>query len=341
MEKEKKIKLKKLRSKLGTAAIIMMLNGCAATPVNTNTVDSTNSTTVESTSEITEEELTTEIPTTEEVTEEPTTEYQIETIEYDCPIEYNGEMLADVQEYIDNNYIDHFYDTGYDSPILRQILIDYVEEKTGIRDDSITIDNFKFFQFGGKESTHFDRGLTMNTISEHAEKGMSPEDLYITRAALIENDLRYIIDEIPYSYFEEKFPDIMDNYSSLEYRDSLFERYFELIDTYQLDSNLFELSDLSETDSELIKFFALRGYNDSRTSYIYKYTIPQVRDINTNKIQLNPVKSQIDEMNKGVSKIPGFIDNVMKVETRENYYECYGVYPEDVIDETNSMTKSK
>ena len=338
----KKNKLKKLKGALSSAAMIMMLNSCDVPETNVNTVDSTSTTTVESTSEITTEELTTETPTTEVTTEEPTTEYQIETIEYECPIEYNEEMITDFSEYLGNiTYTDRLYDLGYDNPMLRQKLIDYVEEKTGTRDESITIDNFKYFQFAGKGSLLYDHGISSNSIADQAEKDEPAPDLYIIRAALIENDLRYLIDEIPYSYFEERFPDIVDNYSSPEYREQLYERGGELYDIYQLENTLVDLPSIPEEDRDLIEFLCLKGYNLARTTYIYRYNIPQVRDINTNKIQLNPVKSQLDQINKGVSKIPGFIDDVSKVETKENYYECYGKYPEDVISVDESMTKSK
>lgn len=285
-------------------------------------------TTAIATTEIITSEEITEL-TTEASTEEPTTEYEIETIEYDCPIEYNEEMLTDFRKYLDDKNNAYFCDTGYDSPILRQILIDYVEEKTGIYNDSITIDNFRFFQFGGKGSHLYDCGLTFNSIAEQSENGISSYTLPFVRAVLIENDLRYIIDEIPYSYFEEKFPDIMNNYSSFEYRDSLALKQSELYDKYDIDT--VDLSTLPDDEREIIEFYYLCGYNFSRTSYIYKHNIKQVRDINTNKIQLNPNEGQLKEINKGVSKIPGFIDNVMEVETKENYHECYGEYPEDVV----------
>lgn len=309
---------------------LICLIGCGKQSQNA----SPKTTAIATTELITSEEIT-ELAT-EASTEEPTTEYQIETKEYECPIEYNEEMLFELRNYIGINYggnIDAcFYNTGYDNPILRQILIDYVENKTGVRDETITIDNFKYFQFGGGASNSYSLEVVGKSIQDQMEKIVYAQDLYVTRAVLIENDLRYMIDEIPYSYFEDRFPDIMNDFYTQEYRDNLFEQYYEICDKYQITTDKYARMDkMNDNEKEIVEFCSLMLYNCARTPYMYNFNIPQVRDVNTNKIQLDPVKSQIDSMNKGASKIPGFIDNVMEVETRENYYECYGEYPEDVI----------
>ena len=66
----------------------------------------------------------------------------------------------------------------------------------------------------------------------------------------------------------------------------------------------------------------------------YNDDVRQVRDEATGRNVLVPTMTQYERIMEEINSIPGCENvDIGRVETRENFYEAYGCYPEDLIND--------
>lgn len=221
------------------------------------------------------------------------------------------------------------FDNKYSLDTLRNITYEY----TGVYYDNLTLSDVNYFQ---GFSTRYVTGLSQDKFNFYfADDYFGSYSLCFVRAILIEQGLRFGIDEIPYSYFEQRFPFFLD----------CMENDWDL-PTCMLETDDFGISDISEIgcnyDYDYIIFNAIIAYNLSRATYIYNNPygstsdltddVLQVRDASTGNNVLVPTEEQYYQMMEDINSIPGCENvDIAVVESRENFYEAYGYYPEDVL----------
>ena len=221
------------------------------------------------------------------------------------------------------------FDNKYSLDTLRNITYEY----TGVYYDDLTLSDVNYFQ---GFSTNYVTGLPQDKFNFYfSDDYLGSYSLCFIRAILIEQGLRFGIDEIPYSYIESRFPyftDCMENDYDLPIP--------------LLETDDYCISDISEIgcnyDYDFIMFSTIMGYNLARATYIYNNPygsqsnltddVLQVRDAETGNNVLVPTEEQYNQMMEDITSIPGCENvDIAVVETRENFYEAYGCYPEDVL----------
>ena len=259
----------------------------------------------------------------------------VETIQYTNPLISSDIDLEHYEgagsEVLGNGFYTPFqfgFDNKYSVETLRNITYEY----TGVYYDDLTLSDVNYFQ-----------GFSVNCVSGLSQMNFSycfsndyccPYTLCFIRAILIDQGLRFGIDEIPYSYIEQRFPyfmDLMENYEDLP--------------TCMLETNDV-ITDISEIgcnyDYDYLLFGATMTYNLARATYIYNNPygsqsdltddVFQVRDAVTGNNVLVPTEEQYYQMMEDITSITGCENvDIAVVETPENFYEAYGCYPEDVL----------
>ena len=276
----------------------------------------------------------------ENATESESNEFTIETRQYTSPFNIYELDERDLHDLIVNNlYYDGqagYYCFGFDNEYLRNNLINLTNQRTGELNENITMADYHYFQF--TETTSMYQGST--SFYDFFTNCQPVFDQKTVRAVLQEQGLRFLIDEIPASYFEERFPEFME--SLYENGDVILNQdLLNEFDVYSIN-NPSDIPSLYDYDALL--FTDLVSYNSVRASYIYNYPhgdydsytddVLQVRDELTGRNVLVPTDEQYNEIMDEIHQIPGFENiDIYQVETREEFYNSYGCYPEDVVND--------
>ena len=314
----------------GSLVLVMLLNACDS---NISNNESQNTYSIESSvTSITSESV---FESSDTSSAEPI-EYTIETATYSCPVSYNRQLYIDfysfIVEYAGKGPYDTFYALGWDNKLLNNEIKLFLQDTYSISDGNYTIDNFHYFQFlQGALSYHGGDSLneTVGWLEERERFAI------IARSILQQEGLRYIIDEIPSSYFEERFPGFIDMYGDYDTRQemlSIGSRICEDLRQAQNTSELIlKLESLSEKDQFILYVLAIREYNEYRNAYMEIPQIKQVRDESTGRHVLVPDESQLRRMQNCLDDYQGYDFDITQTEGREHYYDCFGIYPEEII----------
>ena len=238
-----------------------------------------------------------------------------------------GDICSDGLNYLNISY-------GFDNPYSINTLRNITYEYTGIYYENLTLSDVGYFQ--GVSSRIVPDLYGCNYSYYFNDELMGSYLLCFVRAILIDQGLRFGIDEIPYSYIEQRFPYFLDSIESTG----------DIPMSLQQTSQYYNISDISQIgcnyDYDALLFGAIEAYNLSRISYIYNNSygdpnntsdeILQVRDAITGNNVLVPTEEQYYQMMEDINSIPGCENvDIAVVESRENFYEAYGCYPEDVL----------
>lgn len=273
-----------------------------------------------------------------------TSEETLNTSIYSCPIPYEDSIGEEFSIYLSNKYGHNMCDDmtvyGLDNRFLNQTLNEFLRDEYGITDGNYTIDNFHYFEF----LKYHVLGFPYNGFSSLISGLESTQGLPIlVRSTLIEQDLRFLIDEIPYSYFEERFPEFMSNIENYEYRHQLQDKMISLVENRKITTNmtLNQLSQLSDYEYDLLLFWELRNYNNYRNSLLREAEVVQVRDQDTGRHVLVPDRNQLRRMENIMDDFEGYDFTITEPESREHFYQSFGCYPEDVVNENRIYEGNK
>ena len=184
--------------------------------------------------------------------------------------------------------------TGFDNELMRERLID----ASGVA--NATIVDFQYFQ----------------EIPNFSDSSMSPDNGYdinnmdywyyqctmsLARYILAKNDLCFLTDEIPYSFFKEKFPDIIDKINNggaiYEGKEELFEQFYDENATDKIANNINYTENIDEFRQ--ILFVSLVNYNYFRAGLIYDFNHNyDVHDEIKQRRCLVPYKDETRELNR-------------------------------------------
>lgn len=227
---------------------------------------------------------------------------------------------------------------GFDNEYSVSVLRDYIYEFTGEYDDNATLADVAFLQGTQRMSEIYSQPYKFSEAFS-VDNWVSPYTLAYVRAYLQVNGLRFGIDEIPYDFFVERFPGFMEYIVEIE----------DLPMTQQQDPNDPSLEEIADPlafnnayDYDYAFFNALGIYNEVRMCYMYNNPygsinnyaddIKQVKDANTGRNVLVPTEEQYYQMMEDITSIPGCENlDIAVVESKENFYESYGYYPEDIL----------
>lgn len=326
MKDKYKIKIFNIKLISAGVSLVMLQSGCSiklpAETESTNSVSTVIETTIDSYN-TQGETISNSSSTQSETTETTVTETTLEPFECDIMI------LNDFGQYLfDNGYytVNMPYALGYDNPYLNQLINDFMQSR-GSEYTNLTAEDFNYFMSSNNQLTCF--GNNGNPDCIYNSDIYPSEMLILVQSVLIENDLRMMIDEIPYTYFEERFPEFVSDQSA-EYQNSLLDQYRQIISRiYDEQNNTVDMSSLDDYEYEIVLYSYLTTYNFIRYSYMYSAHVEQVRDEETGRNVLNPTTSQLENLNEGCGLDIG--GDVTQVETREHFYETYGMYPEDAL----------
>ena len=273
-----------------------------------------------------------------ETTEEETvyTGFSVETEPHENPLnEYTLEQPYDcylILFYGTLDYNDTYNETGleygFDSPNCIASLQELVYATSGEDNTSITLSDVGYFQY-------------VDTVrNEWASYSFSDNQLETirieaVRAVLASEGLRFGIDEIPYSYFVERFP-------RFTYDSFVFDKANNyLAEDDQPIEGLDNLVHPQDTENEIyldwIIFTSCMNYNYIRSCYMFnrpygENRILQVRDAATGKNVLVPTEAQAEQLQEDINSIPGCENiDIFTPETSEEFYACYGYYPENLL----------
>ncbi len=320
---------KKLSVIAASAVVISSLASC----MNANKIESQTYETFPSSETIVSEtsETSLDVTSTSE-TSEIETSYTFETAPHSNPLlDY---AMSNPSDYALNAYTivkptDYKVDIkyGFDNPYCVAKLQEYVYEVTGIQDNSLSLSDVSYFQY-----TSYFNNYTSATFDEV----LFTCDVEGVRAILISQGLRFGVDEIPASYIQERFP--MFYYDAMAFNrpnKAIADSNIEILNIETMTS-IWEPETDMERDFRLFK--ACLSYNLARSCYMYNNPygtapIQQVRDAATGKNILLPTEDQIQELQQDINSIPGCENiDIYKVEDRQSFYDCYGYYPEELID---------
>ncbi len=275
-----------------------------------------------------------ESETTEEETSE--TSFTVETEEKNNPLlDYS---IENPDDYAFNAYKIIYPDDykvnikyGFDNPLTGSLLNDYADEVTGTQSDDLSLSDVSYFQY-------------TSYLSDNYYSGKFSDDGYFEvihieaiRAILCSEGLRFGIDEIPASYLAKRFPRFY--YDAMVYNQPAkwpAESGIPGPDITQI-SSMWDIETGMDTDYEL--FRACLVYNSVRSSYMYQNPygtapIQQVRDSATGKNVLVPTDTQVEELQEDINSIPGCENiSIFTPETPEEFYACYGYYPDELVDD--------
>lgn len=293
-------------------------------------------------------EVETSVTETSETTEETLEEvsFTVETRQYLGNPLYTSSMndIRLGQIYVDvSNDPNYDYGTylGFDNDYSVNRLRQYIEYLTGEENDTATLADVGYFQHLERSAEgHQDESLTHYFNSESTP--ISPYSLAYVRAIMQINGWRFLIDEVPFDYISTRFPNFLNHLENEEW----FIGWQDRSDPDICDvtpETLAAFNDMFDYDETL--FDAIVMYNDARMAYIYDYPfgvfsdhnddVTQVRDEATGRNVLVPTMSQHERIMQEINAIPGCENvDIGRVETRENFYEAYGCYPEDLINDT-------
>ena len=325
-----------------SAGIILLsnLSGCSC---NANIVkEETTTTSPEITIESVESSLDTvsQIETSESAVDTNIGSYfDVETVSYTNPF-ISSDISTDDYNYICSQVMSgpdwmlmYGFDNEYTNNILRETIYNY----SGEYNDSATLSDVGYFQ----GLSYMSNVVSQSKYSEVFSEGQfGPYMLAYVRAVLIDQNLRFGIDEIPYSYIEERFPAIVN--SIMETGDFPMGWQDDNDVDYEYMTNPIDYN--NAYDYELMMFTAITMYNNTRLSYIYNNPygdpaefdeIRQVRDSETGRNVLVPTEEQYYQMMEDINSVQ-FCENmnIMYVESEEDFYNCYGVTVQEIVSDS-------
>ena len=251
--------------------------------------------------------------------------------------QYDYELICNDVTYDQALMIGYGFDNDYSINRLREIIL----ERTGEQNDLVTLSDVDYFQGVEWLSTGVSHSKFSEIFSVQSIYGISPYDLAYVRAILQINGWRFAVDEIPYDYFVQRFPSFMESICATGELPSVMQDPQN--ESCMRQNDPFSYTNMYDRDYEM--FIALYMYNVMRLSYIYNNPygntndltddVLQVRDAETGRNVLVPTEEQYYQMMEDITSIPGCENvDIRFVETRENFYEAYGYYPEDIINDT-------
>lgn len=327
--------MKKFISSLLALVILISLVSCSKSTEVTTTLETTTvptTTTTEATTTTTTEATTNYNDYLENELDLLNVEYQT----YEIPYQFSNNSMRNI--YSNTCRLEGFAFAitclGYDNLMIRNALINDAYNQTGEYNPEITIDNYRYFLYYSNGSY---------SMSDEGFYSQCNGNLYsftmpVARAVCSQEGLRFAIDEIPSSYFYERFPEFMrmlENGQSSDLWLAIEEAGYETV------QDVSSVTDQYQRD--ILEFFACMQYNRVRTGFIFNYNgvdedysndVDQVRDLRNNRHVLLPTEEQYNNIMENLHEIPTFENiDIYRVETREEYFNAYGVYPEDVLSE--------
>ena len=227
---------------------------------------------------------------------------------------------------------------GFDNPYsINQLQLE-VYNRTGVMDTNLTLSDVNYFQYNPIMAEYLDGGKV--SFSEHASSAKSYQ-IEAIRAVLSSQGLRFGIDEIPASYLMERFPRFY--YDVIQFAvDDRALNSGEI--TLQDPSSINSLSDITDPNfKDFILFYACVSYNTWRLDCVYASPygngcIVQVRDASTGKNVLVPTDAEAQAMQEDINTIAGFETiSIYTAETPEEFYNYYGYYPDDMLQNVGSL----
>jgi hypothetical protein len=261
--------------------------------------------------------------------------FTYETVEHTFPFSLSSMSNDEYQTLIGSILISDMgraTNYGFDNPYSLEQLRNYVYEQTGVYDDSITLTDVNYFSGSERIASYTEDYFTTLYGCEYCPYYY----LEMVRAVLLTEGLRFGIDEIPYSYLERRFPQFMnEDFYGAPLLVSDIDAYTRPIQVPIYDYPE-EYSHTYAFDRELL--CSCLYYNTCRSSYIYNNPrgaeVTQVRDELTGRNILVPTESQYEQIMEDIQTLPHFENiDIYQVETRENFYDSYGIYPEDLLSE--------
>lgn len=237
-----------------------------------------------------------------------------------------GNKIITLDDY--NNFCSYtvyygFTDIGMDNPYLLSYIQDYFNDST------LTLDDINFLQFYGSNFTQkngFDDFI--NTLTNGQAFAI---DFDLLRYILEENNLRMWVDEIPYSYFETNFPDIMkgiEEYGCFEVQDKNYDpSHWDLLKGYGFDGYSYASITIDGTEEQRKEleydiFNTASLYNMYRNYYLYYYEDTSLREIartTDGKIIWVPTEIEYNQIMRKTNQIPGCENiDIMYPESRED-----------------------
>ena len=276
-----------------------------------------------------------------EVSESEYTGFTYETITHTSP--FSGiDMTSDDYTFLGRTAMSGDngmgFKYGFDNPYSLEVLRNYVYEQTGVYNEDITLSDVNYFY--QMDASIYDWQNFSSCFSQY--------DLYpaysieMLRAVLQTEGLRFGIDEIPYSFFERRFPQFIN-----ERFNGAPESDWENLSTplpAEICGISLELPTTYGYDFDL--YATCLAYNQARYSYIYgnsaSTNIIQVRDELTGRNILVPTDSQYEQLMADINSLPN-CENIdpYQVETPEEFYASYGCYPEDLLNEDYMYAPNK
>lgn len=246
-----------------------------------------------------------------------------------------------------NNMVLRFWDSskiylGFDNPACLKFLGDEYEKLTGQKNPGITASDVAYFQYDSRISKY----MNQTKFSEcFTDKDIPEYEIMFIRAILIEENLRFGLDEIPSKYLSNRYPRFLynelktDTWKDTEINNIVLSE--ACLKEYEQVKNPLDFTEPCLNDA--MGYMSATNYNLIRSRYIYNNPwgdpnsitdeIPQKRDKNTKKNVLEPTEEQAQQLMDDIHAIPGCENiDIFRVETREEFYACYGIYPEELLD---------
>lgn len=214
-------------------------------------------------------------------------------------------------------------DMGLDNPNLLSYIQGYFNDAT------LTMDDINFLQYYGSNTTQKDAFDTQINALINGQK--IDIDFELVRYILEENNLRMWVDEIPYSYFENNFPDIIDEiqeYGYVQVQDRNYDpSHKDFLENYGFDGYSYASINIDGSD-ELKKeleydiFNTACSYNAYRNYYLYNYSATSLVEMartTDGKIIWVPTEIEYNQIMTKTNQIPGCENlDIMYPESRED-----------------------
>ena len=207
------------------------------------------------------------------------------------------------------------FSIGYDNEFTREAI------RKQFNDDSLNVCDIAYFQ-----SLSFGEDYCGYVFSDLIFDPYIRSSLNIARYFLAANGFTFITDEVPASFFKEKFPDFVDQYPTnggflFDMDDHTFYDFTEIIG--EGFYNKFDYSDDINVDRKCL-YYCLQEYNMMRNSLMNRWAVQQKRclaNINGQEIEINRLKydaQQYNEITEMLKKAYGYEINILEPETMES-----------------------
>lgn len=233
-------------------------------------------------------------------------------------------------------YNPYFFYNGIDNPLLLNSIREYYN------DDSITIDDVNYLCHLDHQDSYkgYDGGFS--GVIRGLEDGHG-FDMSFIRYVMSRNNLRFWIDEIPYSLISNLYPEYYEifNFSlnDVPFYDLLQgnDKVNRFREAFEYNESIENLLDYSECDDDLytcITFDNIGIYNVERYRCIFNsYELVKLGRNNEGRVVMIPTEIQYNKFNRAFQKIPGCENiDILKVETRDDLIESLGLEKVEMYD---------